>query len=508
MEVTNKEDLGVFNSISLPQSVLSDEDTNKKVVTEKPLKTSRQTWIEAVKTGSCTLDEVIPLLRTNYPEKAWYRYFGLDEDEQCRNICEALFKYWLPYSKPDSLHRHLIGRTGEDLGKDRLLTRYLDTLCLPKELDKKVKFKIKSDALQIAKTEWLPKAADQAFKEIRFTKGGLALNTFRPVELKPQRKAKYDIEPFRQLLGHLCNYDTKLITHVLNTMARKVREPEKKLIHALVIGGGKGLGKSLFAQKYQKILGEWNTASPNLDQVTGNKGNFLENKLLLVIEEAEGMTKTQENTLKQLITEETICIDRKYGAMSSNVDSYAEFIFLTNEDSAIWMPEGYDRRYCLVWCEQKPKPEGFYEDFAKWRDDQGGLAELLGYLLFEHELGDFNHQTHAPETKHIERFKKASMSDAEMFLEEAIGEELAVTSENIKGHWEHDFPTEAKSSKKVNAAARRLGFTEKLSSNTVRDTEGTPRKTKVIYYKNSEEARKEALELRNRQEEMIKHPDF
>jgi hypothetical protein len=191
----------------------------------------------------------------------------------------------------------------------------------------------------------------------------------------------------RHLLNVICNRDKKLYYYVKNWLARLVQEPWKQGEVALVLRGGRGVGKGLLANNLCKILGQHACAVRNSTQVTGNFNAHLDDTIMLYIDEAWWAgNKEGEGVLKGLITEPTLFIVPKHidGKTSRNM---LHIIMTSNNDWVV--PAGADeRRYCVLDVSDRRQNDRAYFDALIKEIENGGLGAML-YDLLQTDISNF-----------------------------------------------------------------------------------------------------------------------
>jgi hypothetical protein len=134
---------------------------------------------------------------------------------------------------------------------------------------------------------------------------------------------------------------------LIQWMAQLVQEPWSKLGTAIVIRGGKGTGKSIFAETYGRLFGQYFKTLNSGDHVTSRFNSIYEQSLLLCADEAIWAgDKKGEGTLKGLITAPEIWIERK-GYEGAYKKNFTRFIFTTNADWAVPATED-ERRFFVL----------------------------------------------------------------------------------------------------------------------------------------------------------------
>ena len=182
---------------------------------------------------------------------------------------------------------------------------------------------------------------------------------------------------------------------IINFFAHLIQRPWEKPIVALVLRGGKGVGKNALVDVVGNLLGRQHYVTCwSKSQALSHFNVHLEKCLLLNLNEAFWSgDKSVEGVLKGLITERTMRIERK-GIDSYEIDNYMRVVIMGNES---WLvPATSDERRFAVFDlgTGKQRNREFFEPLKNpsLRDQQELLRYLLNYEIDEIAL------TEAPET--------------------------------------------------------------------------------------------------------------
>jgi hypothetical protein len=173
--------------------------------------------------------------------------------------------------------------------------------------------------------------------------------------------------------------DETLFHWLISYFAHMIQRPWEKPLVALVLRGGKGVGKSAFVSRIRHLLGPHASVVSHRHRLTGNFNSVLENKLFLTLEEAFWSgDKMAEGVLKELITGDTHTIERK-GHEPYEVDNCLRLAILGNDRWVV--PASWDeRRYAVFNVTQGRYADS---DFHEMRQamEAGGYGLLLSYLM-------------------------------------------------------------------------------------------------------------------------------
>lgn len=187
-----------------------------------------------------------------------------------------------------------------------------------------------------------------------------------------------------RILEHLqnvwCRGNKEHFEYLMMWFAHMVQKPEEKPGVAVVIKGEKGAGKSIIQEKlWKKILGAHFLKLDKQGTVTGRFNSHLEDKLLIVLEEAVWAgDSSAEGTLKSLVTERLLPVEAK-GYDLREVDSYCRLFFNTNEHWAVPATRDERRFFVLRASDEKVGDEQYFNELVT-EIDNGGAEAFLDYL--------------------------------------------------------------------------------------------------------------------------------
>jgi hypothetical protein len=209
------------------------------------------------------------------------------------------------------------------------------------------------------------------------------LNLFRGWPLVP------DAEPnpaprcgrfLEHVYENVCQGNDALFAWVLGWLAEIVQRPAQKSGTALVLRGTQGVGKSIVAQAMRSLLGASYLLVSSPERVTGRFNGYLASRLLVFLDEATwGGDHTAAGVLKDLITSDTLFVERK-GIEAFTVSNYVRLLISSNNSWVV--PAGQDeRRFAVLDVGEGRKQDRAY--FGALLDEQarGGAEALFAYLL-------------------------------------------------------------------------------------------------------------------------------
>ncbi|SIO36502.1 DUF5906 domain-containing protein [Halodesulfovibrio marinisediminis] len=225
-----------------------------------------------------------------------------------------------------------------------------------------------------------------------------------------------------RILDHLrmiwCRGNKEYFNYLMTWFAHMVKTPEEKPGVAVVIKGEKGAGKSIIQEKlWKKILGAHFLKLDKQGTVTGRFNAHLEDKLMIVLEEAVWAgDKAAEGTLKSLITDRLLPVEAK-GYDLREVDSYCRLFLNTNEHWAVPATRGERRFFVLKASDKKVGNEQYFGELV-YEIENGGAEAFMDYLSkYEVEMSTLRH---APKTAALLEDVVASFSPVESWLYDLV----------------------------------------------------------------------------------------
>lgn len=184
----------------------------------------------------------------------------------------------------------------------------------------------------------------------------------------------------RHLFENIVSGDQAHYEWVMSWFASIVQSPGRCPPVALVLRGGKGVGKNMLFGPVAKLLGEYAMLASDKRYIVSNFNAHLERCLLLILDEAFWSgDKGAEGQLKNLISGDEHVIERK-GQENFKVDNLTRVGILGNEDWIV--PASADeRRYAVFDVGDGRKQDVAYFGAMARGMESGGHRLLLRVLL-------------------------------------------------------------------------------------------------------------------------------
>ena len=232
------------------------------------------------------------------------------------------------------------------------------------------------------------------------------------------------------LLQNIARNNQEHYDYLFRWMAFGAQYPDQVPEVAIVVRGGRGTGKGLFAREYGALFGEAFVHVSNSQHVTGTFNAHLQNCVVCFFDEAIWAgSKQGESVLKQLITEPLIAIEAKYRnpVMARN---HLHIIVAGNDD---WLvPTGVDeRRFCVFDVSDSQQQNHAYFKKINQQMRHGGRSAMLHDLL-NFDLGSW-HPREAPKTNALLDQKRHSFNPREAWWYECLWEGQMAGEEEASG---------------------------------------------------------------------------
>lgn len=245
-----------------------------------------------------------------------------------------------------------------------------------------------------------------------------------------------NVDLFLELLDILFEFDEdkELILKIMKWTVAHAGDPEKRLMFAPFITGIEGNGKSTLIQIMSQIIGERYIISPDAQTMKKEFSGFLENALLVNINESEeAKNNSLAEKLKPWITDKFLTVHPK-GKEAFKVINTASFFITTNNPNALMQTSG-STRFCnfatrfdsqaefIEHFGSREAKDSFYEKLYTWLNKDKGYAKIHHYLKNSVKYNGFKgNGGRAPYTKSHSKVMSQQKTDTMKNIEEAIEE--------------------------------------------------------------------------------------
>lgn len=195
---------------------------------------------------------------------------------------------------------------------------------------------------------------------------------------------------------NICRRDDGLAKYVTEWMAFAVQKPAVPPGVALVMRGTKGSGKSVTANALGHLFGPHYKAVSNSEQVTGRFNAHLQDLSLMLIDEGFWAgDKRAEGTLKQLITEPYLPIERKFYDLEMAPNRL--HVMMASNEGHVVPARGLERRFLLLDLDDAQAQDTVFFGAMDEQLRHGGYEAML-YDLLNMDLSGFDVRS-APRTQ-------------------------------------------------------------------------------------------------------------
>lgn len=243
-------------------------------------------------------------------------------------------------------------------------------------------------------------------------------NTFRPSDVVA---VFGDPAPFLKFMEYLVPTDFER-DHLLKVIAFTVRNPGVKVRHAILLGSAvQGIGKSLLAEAWGRLLGTHNVRKTSSGEISSAFQGWIKENLLVVCEELNiGQGLAVYNDLKDLITSDHRPINEKHLAVRV-WPIYSTFLMLTNLKVPLLIEETDRRLFVIGSPAQKARP-GYYKELVEWLNENIGVVR---WYLDQIDLTEFDAHGPPPMTDAkralINRSRHPIVQEVEYFIDQRTG---------------------------------------------------------------------------------------
>lgn len=225
--------------------------------------------------------------------------------------------------------------------------------------------------------------------------------------------------------------------HVMDFLAYTIQHPEEKINHAIILGGGQGIGKDTIVWPIIRAMGRNANTIQGSDLLTGFNSYLLNTKLLQINEiDAGNYVQAQaiSNKIKGFVTAppETISINEKM-VPSFSIQNKVNVIMGTNETRPLIMAMD-SRRYYFLWSYLNihdmsghnvlPRYVTYYKELWAWLRADGWKYCIEN--LYQRDVSHFDPGATPPTTDDLVDVREASMDPVLLLFRECMKENISL----------------------------------------------------------------------------------
>lgn len=207
-------------------------------------------------------------------------------------------------------------------------------------------------------------------------KASSAINLHTPTHI---RAKPGNVEPFLEFMAYMIpNKEER--EWVLDWCTTLIAHPEVKMdFGLLMVSESQGIGKTTLGSKIlNPLVGQQNCSHPSEKMITSSDFNdWLANKRLIIVNEIySGHSWKAYNSLKSIISDDTIDVNKKYMPMYT-IENWSHMFACSNSLRALKM-ESDDRRWLYPEITEIPWPKEKFISFHRWLSG-GGLSIIKAW---------------------------------------------------------------------------------------------------------------------------------
>lgn len=280
---------------------------------------------------------------------------------------------------------------------------------------------------------WLDHPKHREYDGVAFVPAGNLpeniLNLWSGLNVKPQKGEWPRIQ--KHIRDVICDGDSTSYEYIMGWLARMVQRPWEQGEVALILRGGRGVGKGVFAGLFKKIFGRHSMHLTNSKHLVGNFNSHLREAVFVFMDEAFfAGDVAHESILKGLVTEATFISEAKY-QNANTVRNYTHILAASNEGWVVPAGEN-ERRFCVLDCSDKHQQDPNYFGPLIAEAQNGGIEAMLHDLL-SYDLSNFDVRR-VPQTKALDDQKLRTLRGTAAWLYECLKTEaIGAVDWNSKG---------------------------------------------------------------------------
>ena len=249
-------------------------------------------------------------------------------------------------------------------------------------------------------------------------------NSFNGFKGEKSILQKEDIENsliMKHIKEVICNNNEEIYNYFIKYLSNLIQHPNKKSNTSLILKSIQGAGKDTILNWFgNNILGkEYYINEDNIELIFGKFNSCIENKILVVLNEASGKdTFTINEKIKNAITRNINIIEHKGLKPYENTNNIG-YIFLTNNENPIKIPYD-DRRFCGIECNGSVANNNNYFNLL-YEEINGGYYDRAFYNFFKSvNLENYDFINKRPITNFYNNMKEMNIPILVKFFENVI----------------------------------------------------------------------------------------
>ena len=250
--------------------------------------------------------------------------------------------------------------------------------------------------------------------------GVSCFNLYRPpvVELGDAEEARPWVEHVHRL------YSKADADHIIHWLAHRRQQPQRKINHALVLGGAQGIGKDTLLEPAKYAVGPWNFTEVTPQHLLGRFNGFVKSVILRISEARDlgDINRFQFYDHMKIYTAappDVLRVDEKNLREHAVLNCCGVIITTNHKADGIYLPAD-DRRHYVAWSDAEMKDFGkkYWDGLWGWYES-GGVGHVAAYLA-SLDLSAFDPKAPPPKTPAFWDIVDASRSPEDAELADAL----------------------------------------------------------------------------------------
>jgi hypothetical protein len=232
---------------------------------------------------------------------------------------------------------------------------------------------------------------------------------------------------------------------IIGFLAHRVQYPATKINHALVLGGGQGIGKDTILEPVKDAVGPWNFQEIGPNSLFG-RFNGYSKCVILRISEARDLGDVDRYAFYERIKTYTAAPPDSIRIDEKNIREYpipnvCGVVITTNHLDGLYLAAD-DRRHYVAWSEKTKESfePGYFRSLYAWLNADG-RKNVTAYLR-AYDIRSFDAKTPPPKSDAWQRIVDSGRSpeDAELAdVIDALGRPKAVTLKDLSDAAQGEF---------------------------------------------------------------------
>ncbi len=225
------------------------------------------------------------------------------------------------------------------------------------------------------------------------------------------------------LLEHiklLSNNNIEIYNYMIMYIAHMIQYPAFRSNVCIYIKSKQGLGKGILHSLFAKLFGEEKCLITSRweKDIVGDFNSMIKNKILITLDEMNSASKKYEDKLKEIITGETISIEKK-GKDPEKLPCFFRSFMFSNNEFAIKVDTN-DRRFCLIESEVDIPDKIYFDNLLSAIDDTDIQLSFYKFMMSIENVNNYDFRINRPKTDLVANLKITSLAPEIQYLVDTI----------------------------------------------------------------------------------------